>query len=62
VGAFKDDAVDSYERSLEAAAEATFGITTDWSLVVRGAWLDNVRSVTGAFNATGAGIYLTRRF
>jgi tetratricopeptide (TPR) repeat protein len=62
VGAFKDDAVDSYERSLEAAAEATIGITTDWSLVVRGAWLDNVRSVTGAFNATGAGIYLTRRF
>jgi hypothetical protein len=62
VGAFKDDAVDSYERSLEAAAEATVGITTDWSLVVRGAWMDNVRSVTGAFNATGAGIYLTRRF
>ena len=61
-GAFKDDVVESWERSLETAAEATFGITTDWSLVVRAAWLDNVRSVTGAFNAVGAGIYLTRRF
>jgi hypothetical protein len=62
VGAFRDDTIDSFERSLEAAAEATFGITTDWSLVARAAWLDNVRSVTGAFNATGAGLYLTRRF
>jgi len=61
-GAFKDDVIGSFERSLEAAAEATFGITTDWSLVARAAWLDNVRSVTGAFNAVGAGVYLTRRF
>jgi tetratricopeptide (TPR) repeat protein len=62
IGAFKDDAIDSFERSAEAAAEATFGITTDWTLVARAAWLDNVRAVTGAFNAAGAGIYLTRRF
>lgn len=62
IGAFRDDAIDSFERSAEAAAEATFGITTDWSLVARAAWLDNVRSVTGAFNAVGAGLYLTRRF
>jgi hypothetical protein len=62
VGAFRDDVIDSFERSLEAAAEATFGITTDWSLVARAAWLDNVRAVTGAFNATGGGLYLTRRF
>jgi tetratricopeptide (TPR) repeat protein len=62
VGVFRDDVIDSFERSLEAAAEATFGITTDWSLVARAAWLDNVRSVTGAFNATGGGLYLTRRF
>lgn len=62
VGAFKDDAIRSFERSIETAGEATFGITTDWSLVARAAWLDNVRSVTGAFNAVGAGIYLTRRF
>jgi hypothetical protein len=62
IGVFRDDAIDSFERSAEAAAEATFGITTDWSLVARAAWLDNVRSVTGAFNATGAGVYLTRRF
>jgi tetratricopeptide (TPR) repeat protein len=62
IGAFRDDEIDSFERSIETAAEATFGITTDWSLVARAAWLDNVRSVTGAFNATGAGIYLTRRF
>lgn len=62
IGAFKDDAIDSFERSIETAAEATFGITTDWSLVARAAYLDNVRSVTGAFNATGAGVYLTRRF
>lgn len=62
VGAFEDDEVDSWERSLEAAAEATIGITTDWTLIARGAWMDNVRSVTGAFNAFGAGVYLTRRF
>ncbi|MGH7567283.1 MAG: tetratricopeptide repeat protein [Gemmatimonadota bacterium] len=62
IGGFRDETIDSFERSIETAAEATFGITTDWSLVARAAWLDNVRSVTGAFNATGAGIYLTRRF
>ena len=62
IGAFRDDEIEDFERSLEAAAEATFGITTDWSLVARAAWLDNVRSVTGAFSATGAGLYLTRRF
>ena len=62
VGAFRDDEIEDFERSIELAAEATFGITTDWSLVARAAWLDNVRSVTGAFSATGAGIYLTRRF
>ncbi|HYO48061.1 MAG TPA: hypothetical protein VEY33_15405, partial [Gemmatimonadota bacterium] len=62
IGAFKDDEIDSFERSIETAAEATFGITTDWSLVARAAWMDNVRSVTGAFNATGAGLYLTWRF
>ena len=62
LGAFRDDVIDSFERSSEVAAEATFGITTDWTLVARAAYLDNVRSVTGAFNAAGAGIYLTRRF
>jgi hypothetical protein len=62
IGAFRDDEIEDFERSAELAAEATFGITTDWSLVARAAWLDNVRSVTGAFSATGAGIYLTRRF
>jgi tetratricopeptide (TPR) repeat protein len=62
IGGFKDDTIDSFERSTELAGEATFGITTDWSLVARAAWLDNVRSVTGAFNAAGAGVYLTRRF
>ena len=62
IGAFRDDEIEDFERSAELAAEATFGITTDWSLVARAAWLDNVRSVTGAFSATGAGLYLTRRF
>ena len=62
LGAFRDDVIDSFERSSEIAGEATFGITTDWTLVARAAWLDNVRSVTGAFNAAGAGLYLTRRF
>jgi tetratricopeptide (TPR) repeat protein len=62
IGGFKDDTIDSFERSAELAAEATFGITTDWTLVARATWLDNVRSVTGAFNAAGAGVYLTRRF
>lgn len=62
LGAFRDDVIDSFERSSEIAGEATFGITTDWTLVARAAWLDNVRSVTGAFNAWGAGLYLTRRF
>lgn len=62
LGAFRDDEIEDFERSAELAAEATFGITTDWSLVARAAYLDNVRSVTGAFSATGAGIYLTRRF
>ncbi|HET6638715.1 MAG TPA: hypothetical protein VFH82_08045, partial [Gemmatimonadota bacterium] len=60
--AFRDDEIEDFERSAELAAEATFGITTDWSLVARAAYLDNVRSVTGAFSATGAGLYLTRRF
>lgn len=62
IGAFRDDEIEDFERSAELAAEATFGITTDWSLVARAAYLDNVRSVTGAFSATGAGLYLTRRF
>ena len=62
LGAFRDDVIDSFERSSEIAGEATFGITTDWTLVARAAWLDNVRSVTGAFNAAGVGLYLTRRF
>ena len=62
IGAFRDDEIEDFERSAELAAEATFGITTDWSLVARATYLDNVRSVTGAFSATGAGLYLTRRF
>lgn len=62
IGAFRDDEIEDFKRSAELAAEATFGITTDWSLVARAAYLDNVRSVTGAFSATGAGLYLTRRF
>jgi hypothetical protein len=62
VGGLKDDTMDSFERSGEVASTGTFGITTGWSLVARAAWMDNVRSATGAFNAIGAGVYLTRRF
>jgi hypothetical protein len=61
-GAFRDDEIDDFERSVEVSGELTLGITTDWSLVTYGSWVDNARSVTGAFNATGAGIYLLRRF
>lgn len=60
-GFFRDETQD-FEPSGTVQASGTFGIFSDWMLVVRAAYLDNTRTETGAFRAFGGGVVLTRRF
>ena len=62
LGVFKDDTMDDYELGGDANLELTLGVYRDWMLKLRGGVTENSRLGSGAFNAWGGGVVLTRRF
>jgi hypothetical protein len=61
-GAVKDEDMPGFRFGMDASVEATFGIFSDWMLVLRYAHFQNNRFGTGAYRTNLYGIYLTRRF
>ncbi len=62
LGGQKDNTMNSFRLSYDASAEGTFGIYRDWMLKVNVGYAHNVRQASGAFDAFGGGLSVTRRF
>jgi predicted Zn-dependent protease len=62
LGAQKDNTMSSFRLSYDVGAEGTFGIYRDWMLKVNAGYAHNVRQASGAFEAFGGGLSITRRF
>jgi tetratricopeptide (TPR) repeat protein len=61
-GYFKDSTMDDFEFGGDAALEVTVGLYRDWLLLLRGSYTENTRQASGAFDAWGGAVYLSRRF
>jgi Tfp pilus assembly protein PilF len=61
-GYFKDNTMDDFEFGGDAALELTVGVYRDWLLQLRASYTENTRQASGAFDAWGGAIFLSRRF
>jgi tetratricopeptide (TPR) repeat protein len=61
-GYFKDNTMDDFEFGGDAALELTVGLYRSWLLKLRGSYTENTRQASGAFDAWGGAIFLSRRF
>jgi hypothetical protein len=62
LGTTKDDQMDNFEFASSVNVEGTFGLYSDWMLVIRGGYDYNVQQRAGAYDGAVVGVSVMRRF
>ena len=61
-GYYKDNTMNNFDFGWSADSELTVGAHSDWMLKLSGHYMQNFRSLGGAYHAVSADLSLTRRF